>query len=389
MERSARRDVWRRVAVVVRMWARATIGTVRKRPAIVVAPLVTMGAIGALIILLGPLSQWATVAISDLEGKDRSDAVNATRQTLLAAAGGTIALVGLGFTARTYYLSRRGQLTDRYTRAIAQLASDRITERLGGIYALEHLMVESARDHTTVVEVLAAFIREQTDDGYGMLNRPVHVHRGPQPAYRTLSRDVQTALSVLGRRPERIERNVIDLSRADLCGADLAGLRLDRANLWGAKLRECIMHGVQLRRANLAWAVLDDSRMGRAELQGAHLVGAEMQRVTLEYAQLESADLSRAQLQGSGLEGTILRGAKLEGTNLSGAMFGDTGQPETGIGHNRVQDRPSGITPDQLANAILDEKTQLPIGLRDDLVRNYRTRFHQALVRRRQLLTSP
>ncbi|HVQ93484.1 MAG TPA: hypothetical protein VMU51_20775 [Mycobacteriales bacterium] len=47
-----------------------------------------------------------------------------------------------------------------YTKAITQLASDKLTERLGGSYALEHLMAESARDHDTIVEVLAAFIRE-------------------------------------------------------------------------------------------------------------------------------------------------------------------------------------------------------------------------------------
>jgi hypothetical protein len=47
------------------------------------------------------------------------------------------ALVGLILTGRTYLLSRRGQLTDRYTKAVTQLAADKLTERLGGIYALE------------------------------------------------------------------------------------------------------------------------------------------------------------------------------------------------------------------------------------------------------------
>jgi len=37
--------------------------------------------------------------------------------------------------SRTYRLTQQGQLTDRYTRAIEQLGSDKQDVRLGGIYA--------------------------------------------------------------------------------------------------------------------------------------------------------------------------------------------------------------------------------------------------------------
>ena len=67
--------------------------------------------------------------------------------------------VGLAYTARTYRLSREGHLTDRYTKAVEQLGSDKIEVRLGGIYALERLMRDSSTDQPTIVEVLAAYIR--------------------------------------------------------------------------------------------------------------------------------------------------------------------------------------------------------------------------------------
>ncbi|MGW4152208.1 hypothetical protein ACWEDF_03505 [Micromonospora chersina] len=124
-------------------------------------PLAALLLAGLLVLLLGPVAWWATPA-KNLQGKDKADVRNDTRQTLLAAVGGLVVLTGAAFTARTFYLSRRGQFTDRYTKAIAQLASDRLTERLGGIYALEHLMTESDRDHNSVVEVLAAFVREHS-----------------------------------------------------------------------------------------------------------------------------------------------------------------------------------------------------------------------------------
>ena len=62
------------------------------------------------------------------------------------------------FTARNFWLSREGQVTDRYTKAIEQLGSDRLEVRIGGIYALERIARDSARDHPAVIEVLTAFI---------------------------------------------------------------------------------------------------------------------------------------------------------------------------------------------------------------------------------------
>ena len=133
---------------------------IRKRRRELLILITCAGAIGVIYLLLGPIAMWAT-PVTALQGKDRADAINVTRQILLAAAGGLALLTGAAFTARTYFLSRRGQLTDRYVKAIGLLASEKITERIGGIYALEHLMIESERDHHTVVEVLAAFIRER------------------------------------------------------------------------------------------------------------------------------------------------------------------------------------------------------------------------------------
>ena len=61
---------------------------------------------------------------------------------------------------RTYELTEQGQVTDRYTKAIEQLGSKEVDVCIGGIYALERIARDSARDHPTVMEVLAAFIRE-------------------------------------------------------------------------------------------------------------------------------------------------------------------------------------------------------------------------------------
>jgi hypothetical protein len=106
---------------------------------------------------------------------DRLNAVATTRAALLAG------LVGLGalgtfwlnsrvyrITARTFELTERGHLTDRYAKAIEQLGNDNLDVRLGGIYSLEQIATDSPRDRdqATVVEVLSAFVRVHSDPLY-------------------------------------------------------------------------------------------------------------------------------------------------------------------------------------------------------------------------------
>ena len=96
---------------------------------------------------------------------------DAARGRLLTLAAGLFAGGALVYTARHFTLSRRslelteqGQVTERYTKAIEQLGSDKLDVRIGGIYALERVARDSANDQPTVTEVLAAFIREHSHD---------------------------------------------------------------------------------------------------------------------------------------------------------------------------------------------------------------------------------
>ncbi|MET8145695.1 hypothetical protein ABZU32_35790 [Sphaerisporangium sp. NPDC005288] len=128
--------------------------------------------LGGLVWVLGPGAAWVLAhfdGVTGLAGKDLAAALDAIRGRALAVATGLIALVAVYYTARnadtarrTYQLSEQGHVTDRYTKAIEQLGSDKLDIRLGGIYALERIARDSARDHPTVIEVLAAFIRENS-----------------------------------------------------------------------------------------------------------------------------------------------------------------------------------------------------------------------------------
>ena len=56
----------------------------------------------------------------------------------------------------------RRRINETYSKAVSQLASDKLEERLGGIYTLENISKESSDDYWTVMENLTAFVRERT-----------------------------------------------------------------------------------------------------------------------------------------------------------------------------------------------------------------------------------
>ena len=120
--------------------------------------------------LFVPLADWlARHDVGSAKPALLQTARDAARGRLLTLAAGLFAAGALVFTALNFTLSRRtfelteqGQVTDRYTKAIEQLGSDKLDVRIGGIYALERVARDSAKDHPTVMEVLTAFIREHS-----------------------------------------------------------------------------------------------------------------------------------------------------------------------------------------------------------------------------------
>ena len=295
-----------------------------------------MALIGGLVVLV--VLGWAIWKVppllySDpaLAPKDRADAESSTRTGLIAGLAGLAALGSLLVTSRTYRVTEQGHITDRYTKAIGQLGDDKLDIRLGGIYALERLAVDSKRDHPTVVEVLSAFVRERT----AVASKPRRRRAGRKTAHppsltanRTKQRttDVQAALTVLGRLPLRAGVSRGDLSGAHLAGAsliqaDLTDADLGGADLTGAQLREADLTGAQLGGADLTGAQLRGATLTNANLGGADLTGAQLRGATLTNANLGGANLTNANLGGANLTDAELFNATLTGANLGGATL--------------------------------------------------------------------
>jgi len=334
--------------------------------AIIVAVLLLV----ALLVVLGLALRWYLNPENKLSIVQRRDLVQglaSAGQALAVFLTGAVGLTGLFFTWRntrlarestqeTLELTEQGQITERFTRAIDQLgATDettgkpRLEIRLGGIYALERIAWDSPeRDYSTVMEVLTAYVRENTpqapwpsegsSDGASTSNAATaEADEGeqqpvpPEPGRPTA--DIQAILDVLKRSQFRVPeeyRTLLDLSEADLQGANLhranlqgASLqyaKLQKADLQHAKLQKADFHGANLTAANLRHAKLQEADLSVANLQGAKLQGAFLQEANLSVAFLQGANLTSANLQGAFLQRADLRGADLQyAANLQGA----------------------------------------------------------------------
>ncbi|MEJ8653437.1 pentapeptide repeat-containing protein [Streptomyces sp. MS1.AVA.3] len=282
------------------------------------------------------------------------------RTTLVALGAGFIAAIGLYYTHRTLQhtrdkdrvqaeIEREGQVTDRYVAAIKLLGSDSRTERLGGIYALERIMHDSTKDHVTILNVLAAYVRSGQFVADDQATDPANVSGDPSSA--PLPEDVKAALSVIARRPERhLSDEWVDLRSMDFRGADLREADLRAVDLRGARLEETSLRGAVLSMADLRGANLRFANLKGADLRGADLRGADLQ-----VADLESADLRKAKLSGA-----VLRGASFLYTDLGDADCQRADLREADLAVSNGKSEHGYLSPTQVAKARIYRSTRLP-----------------------------
>jgi len=120
--------------------------------------------------------------------------------------------------------------------------------------------------------------------------------------------------------------DTLDLSGANLRNVDLSSANLFGANLTGADLSFAYLSDAKLYGANLTGADLSRSSLNRANLRSVDLYGANLSGAKLYGANLSDANLTGANLRNAELFDTDLTGANLTSANLDGAfILGATG----------------------------------------------------------------
>jgi hypothetical protein len=260
---------------------------------------------------------------------------------------------------------RQRRITESFSNAVEQLASEKIEVRLGGIYALERISKESPDDHWVVMETLTAFVREHarwkkqdeiaSETLVSLYDDEKSNETQPEP-----TTDIAAVLAVIVRR--EIENR--DRERLKDVGLNFRGCDLEGAFLGGARLEGAFLVGAYLERADLANTHLEGARLIDAHLQGAYLVEAHLERAFLTGANLKGANLEKAHLEGAGLLGAYLEGANLVEAHLEEAFFSGAHLEGANLEKAHLEGadlaRAEGLVPGQITQASGDSRTILP-----------------------------
>jgi uncharacterized protein YjbI with pentapeptide repeats len=328
--------------------------------------------------------------------------------TLIAAfLAAPYVVYGTWLKHRTGRLEQEGHMTDRITAAVEQLGADKtekvytlddkrkpiaaertvpnIEVRIGAILSLERIAQDSTlhdngRDHVRVMEILCAYIRENSNarkpvdfplpdweplaDDATEEERAAHLEwrkarfsevfggnamdwAASLPKPRT---DVQLALTVIGRRSaqqRRVEAAWPDPpTEATVWPFDTGFKRLpddpDDAPLgkeeldaftagldaWKKTLHDYRGYRLDLRGANLQGADMaakqpdgSDAVFSGARLNGARIEGGDLRKARMKGADLSAAFLRGADVCDAWMDGATLTGSRMEGARLSGASL--------------------------------------------------------------------
>ncbi|MCI4664634.1 MAG: pentapeptide repeat-containing protein, partial [Neomegalonema sp.] len=307
--------------------------------------------------------------------------------TLLGALGLPLLFHRAWINSRQTHTAEQGHVTERIIKATELLGATKeqvetvtlqggrtaerreiqpnVEVRIGAIYTLERVARESLPDHLTIMDLLAAYIRqnyqpkpaeatqaepaaesERSEASPGAPQKPLQeppqeipggkLQEEPEFEIARPREDVLAALRVILRRSaaqigeeERLRRPFrwqdTPLAYADISelfsasGPDdrpwaLPFAQLERANLRGANLWSANLKGSNLKKAKLTHA-----HMGSATLENATLESATLQKANLKSAELWSADLKNALLNSANLDDAKLWFANLECAKLDGA----------------------------------------------------------------------
>lgn len=283
---------------------------------------VALGVVALALLTIWLLPAWLTQH-PRLNGPERHKAAADARTGVIALAGVLGALGGLYYTSRSFRLARdaqiaaqrqanetsslsaktlqlteRGQITDRYSKAVEMLGDSSNEICVGGIYALGHIMLDSPTYEPAIVAVLSAFVRRRAkrkDD----LSAPWPEDEAERDEVKP-SFPIQAALNVFVRsRPAMMPPDLrdCDLRGARMRGAQLPGASFRRSYLYKAKLFGANLSGASLTNADLTDADLTWADLTRANLVAATLTDAIVAHADFEVAWLTEGSLSPEQLQ--------------------------------------------------------------------------------------------
>lgn len=281
-------------------------------PSLDLATLLVAGGIFAIVLIVG-IPKLQIFRLKFKSNVERFGVENEARKTVATLVGGLAIFMSFYTAQQQLGVQQQVQFTDRYTKAIDQIAASdangnpRLAVRIGGLYVLEQIMDSSEAQHASILEVLCAYIR---DNSLQKMLKPSNEPRA----------DTRVALTILGRRNRDLE---VSAERK-------RGWRLVKAVMFDHEFLNAFTVQHVQPHLDLSGSDLEHADMSHLVLAGANLSGTRLTNCRALFSDLNHVNFNNADLSGciiaSTLEGANFNGAHLEGAVISGKVTGVTFQ---------------------------------------------------------------
>jgi hypothetical protein len=256
---------------------------------------------------------WRRAGITD-EEKLAGLGVQA-RTGITQAFGGLALIATLAITAYqvnetqrssddNFRLAERGQVAERFSRAIDQLAARNpeggpaLDVRTGALFSLRRIGLDSKENTKQAFLVIAAYVR----NNWKLPAQPKNAGSDGCGPYVLPPADIVNVLTFV--LPDVAAKLLKDTPKGVLPG------------LRGTDLRRLGLDGLVLQRLDLTGIKFDEAALTRAHFRGSALPRSRFIR-----AQLDHADFGQTKLQGSLFRGACLAHANFAGAHLEKADF--------------------------------------------------------------------
>jgi hypothetical protein len=285
-------------------------------------------------ILLQTLTDNVTPLWTNIEEKEKAKFLLELLKFIATSGGAIFVWLNFKVAQENRNLAEEKIDSETFAKCIDQLDKDKsVSTRLGGIFTLEQIAINSTKYHFVVMKVLASFLTEINRDD----NR---LYRGhsilvDNKKYEELSHEFLAALAALValnklysqsksigsipknrilkffRKRDRKSTQLIEIRNLEFKSINLRDLDLSGFDLSGSKFLESLLDST----------TFTNSKMFKVDFSGSSLGGADFTCSTLEDSSFADANLCGANFQDAklancGLENTNLSDAKVEGATF-------------------------------------------------------------------------
>ncbi len=177
-----------------------------------------------------------------------------------------------------------------YSRPIfEEITAPNLEVRLGAIYALERISQDSPRDHIQIMETLCAYVRENAK---AESLDPTEIDEVGGFKFPLPRIDIQTIITVLGRRRSDLKAQEAENAfRLDLSGADLTSVRFNGGDFSAAKMHRCRLEGASFDDADLSGTQFFGSLMNYASFRETKIKGTRMDFVAINNPRVNAGQI--------------------------------------------------------------------------------------------------